>query len=421
MTILTLRNGGVKMLKRLQETYSRNQNIYVYYLLRMGSIPLVVAPITERWQQANMSLGDILLLQAIFAVAITLLEIPSGALSDIGSRKKVLAFSTLAQAAGVAVYGMSDSFTGFAIAEITFGIGLAFQSGTDSALVYDTLLELERESEAQSIFAHGYTLMMISNLVYLSLGGILGSWNRNAPFVISTVLYLLTVVLVLGAHEPARRRGKSMRGSTFAAAKTVATDRVLLYSMLVSLALSVSMRMSFWSYQPVLYGNGLDVAGVGFVLSGLNLAAAVISYASSRIKNAEAPMLHIMVQLSMLLSVGAFVVVQGFEILVLAMFLSQISRWIMGSVLPTMRQKRLGSEERATASSLISAVSSLSYALAAIATKVMKMDYVQVNKFALALLLLLQLVAVFMFARKMQVPARETPSSPIVVPAGEHS
>ena len=79
------------------------------------------------------------MLQAIFSVACILMEYPSGYLSDrIGYRSALILASVLA-IAGWSLYTIARSFTGVLLAEIVLGAAWAFISGSDTALLFETL------------------------------------------------------------------------------------------------------------------------------------------------------------------------------------------------------------------------------------------------------------------------------------------
>lgn len=119
--------------------------LYAFSFLQMTLFPMAV--ITLFWKdQIGLSLSEILLLQSIFAVAMAVMEYPSGYISDrIGYRPALTAASALG-IAGWAVYTAATSFRDVLIAEILLGIATSFISGTDSALLYESLKDQGEET-----------------------------------------------------------------------------------------------------------------------------------------------------------------------------------------------------------------------------------------------------------------------------------
>src|SRR5262250_2803717 len=85
--------------------------------------------ITLFWKdQIGMSLADIMVLQAIFGLAVVVFEFPSGYLADrFGYRRSLLLGAALA-VAGWAIYARASTFAGVALAETILGAGVAFIS-----------------------------------------------------------------------------------------------------------------------------------------------------------------------------------------------------------------------------------------------------------------------------------------------------
>ena len=83
-----------------------------------------------------MSLADIMVLQAIFGLAVVLFEFPSGYVADrVGYRWSLLVSTTLLMA-GWLLYTRAESFWAVAVAETTLGAASAFMSGADRALLW---------------------------------------------------------------------------------------------------------------------------------------------------------------------------------------------------------------------------------------------------------------------------------------------
>ena len=75
------------------------------------------------YQENGLSLRDVLTLQAIYSIAIIVLEIPSGYLADVWGRKNTIILGAILGTLGFAVYSFSYGFLGFLIAELILGIG----------------------------------------------------------------------------------------------------------------------------------------------------------------------------------------------------------------------------------------------------------------------------------------------------------
>ncbi len=115
----------------------------------MRSMSLIVPVIALFYTQHGLSLTQIMLLQSIFSVALFSLEIPTGYISDRFGRKHSIAIWYSILVAWYLAYRLGNSFITFAIAEVILACGYACISGSDSALLYDTLVQWGKPEAAK--------------------------------------------------------------------------------------------------------------------------------------------------------------------------------------------------------------------------------------------------------------------------------
>ncbi|MDF7822553.1 MFS transporter [Pontiellaceae bacterium B12227] len=95
----------------------------------------------------GMTLGQFAILNAIWAATIILAEVPSGALSDLIGRKKLLILTSGLMVCEMAVWAFAPRnnpsvlFWLLAVNRVLSGLGEASASGSDEALVYESLEE----------------------------------------------------------------------------------------------------------------------------------------------------------------------------------------------------------------------------------------------------------------------------------------
>ena len=90
---------------------------------------------------------EVSLLFAAWSGTCIVLEVPSGALADRFSRKRVMFAGELIRVTGYACWALYPDFWGFLIGFVLWGTEGALSSGAFEALVYDELKRLGRESE----------------------------------------------------------------------------------------------------------------------------------------------------------------------------------------------------------------------------------------------------------------------------------
>ena len=108
--------------------------------LQMCLFPIAILTVFYR-DVIQMSMRDIFVLQGAFGFAMMLVELPTGYLADrIGYRRTLLLASGI-MAVGWAIYGAADRLATIVVAELVLGVAMGLISGTDVALLYESLLE----------------------------------------------------------------------------------------------------------------------------------------------------------------------------------------------------------------------------------------------------------------------------------------
>ncbi|OHV45550.1 MFS transporter [Pseudofrankia sp. BMG5.36] len=88
---------------------------------------------------SGVSTAGISALFALWSATTFLLEIPSGVWADVVSRRRLLTFAPVLDAAGYALWTVAPSLWSFAVGFVLLGAGVALRSGALQALVYAEL------------------------------------------------------------------------------------------------------------------------------------------------------------------------------------------------------------------------------------------------------------------------------------------
>lgn len=161
-------------------------------------MPVVKLYYTEN----NLDDLELFLLHAIYSGIIFVVEIPSGYLADIWGRKNTMLIGLSLGIAGFSLYSITAGLWGFLFAEVALGIGEGFISGTDSALLYDSLLQQKLHKKyikyegritgggnmAEALAGIVVTLLALSNLrqyyylqTLITTIGFIGAWFLVEP------------------------------------------------------------------------------------------------------------------------------------------------------------------------------------------------------------------------------------------------
>jgi len=182
--------------------------IYIYKFL--SEFYLIIPILIPYYQSHHLSTTQIYVVQATYALAVLLLEVPSGYLSDRIGRKHTLVLGALFFPIGIGVYMLGTGVWHFILAELFIAGANSMRSGCDSALIYDTLLSMKRESDYKKYEGRSIFFTRIGTATSSILGGLLALVSLKLPFLINllTVSAMLPVALLL--VEPERRRRETV-------------------------------------------------------------------------------------------------------------------------------------------------------------------------------------------------------------------
>ena len=185
-------------------TTALNRNIALYRWSRFLRSLIFWQAVWFLYFQDVLSAAEAILLYAVYDVAVTALEVPSGYMSDRLGRRKTLILSAFAAFGGAVLLAIGDSFMTFAMGQILIGTGGALASGTDEAMLYESLAATDREDEieAQEVTAwrYSYAALAISALT----GGVMAMISPVMPFVVGAIAMLGLIWISFQFVEPPR-------------------------------------------------------------------------------------------------------------------------------------------------------------------------------------------------------------------------
>lgn len=138
----------------------------VLYAASREFVPLY-AVYSLLFRDSGLSVAEISSLFAIWTLVSFVLEVPSGALADVVSRRLLLVIAALLAAASFATWILVPTYLGFAVGFVLWGIGGALQSGTFEALIYDALARDGRTSSYAGLAGTAEAASTTSTLVAL--------------------------------------------------------------------------------------------------------------------------------------------------------------------------------------------------------------------------------------------------------------
>jgi len=260
-----------------QEINHLKSNIYNLYVIKIAKwFNLVMPTIVLFYQNLGMGMQEILLLKAIYSVAIVTFEMPSGYCADKWGRKKTLVAGSILGALGFVIYSTNTAFAGFVVAELILGLGHSLISGADVAMLYDTL---KSENKASAYLKHEGRITAGGNFAEAMagiVGGLLAMISLRTPFFAQVVVAASAIPAALMLKEPSqntlRDQKRTFRSLLTSTTQAITRHPTLPWVLLLSALTGTATLTYAWLVQPYFKAAGLPLAMYGVMWTLLNLS-----------------------------------------------------------------------------------------------------------------------------------------------------
>lgn len=165
----------------------------------------VLIPFFTLW--GGLSLGELMIIQAWFSLCVFLFEIPTGTLADTFGRKNTVILSFFTNVIGVLLYVVYPTFWMFMLAEMFWALSIALASGAKEAMVYDTLVDHNKEQESKQAFSRFKMAHLWGLLISAPLGSMIGqAWGFQWPVLLMVIPFTFSALLLFFVPEPKSHR-----------------------------------------------------------------------------------------------------------------------------------------------------------------------------------------------------------------------
>ena len=154
------------------------------------------------YMSQSLPLDQVIELSAIYYLCVFFLEVPSGYFSDRIGRRTTLLLAASALIGSYCCFIIGGDFWWFAAGQFLLATGIAMQSGTDTAFLYDSLKTLGRESEYAQREAGAEQWGMIMLAIATLSGGALGLIDLRLAYVFSLCSAITMGILAWRFAEP---------------------------------------------------------------------------------------------------------------------------------------------------------------------------------------------------------------------------
>jgi len=268
-------------------------NIWKLNLIQAFRWFMLIMPVIVLFYQENgLTMKDIMVLQALYSLALIIFEVPSGYFSDTLGRRNALVTGTALCTAGFLIYTLSSSFSGFLCAEMVLGLGYSFISGTDAALLYDTLLETHRENDYTRRQGRLSATANFSEAAAAILGGIIAMVSLRLNFYLETGIMALAIPVAFSIQEPAAHQQLNQRirlKQFYTIIRETFSSPELFWLIFFNAVILAATLTIVWFVQPYLKISGIALPFFGLIWTMLNLSVGISSLSADRMRAALGP------------------------------------------------------------------------------------------------------------------------------------
>lgn len=252
--------------------------INLYYFFRS----FIFAYVIERlfWRSRGITIAQTVYIEIIYAVTLILMEVPTGILADRFKRKHVIVVSTIINFISAVWMIFAYGFLSFAGIIFLSGIHGALTSGSVTALLYDSLKELNETKLFEKKYALVKGIRYGSGLIAALVGSFVAArYDLVIPYQLSAVSCFMMMVFALKLKEPkvkSEEESMSYKETLIDAKKVVFSNKVIQFSFFIGVLMagSVNYFEEFW--QNYVDGISIDIAYFGLIsaaMSGIVLLA----------------------------------------------------------------------------------------------------------------------------------------------------
>ena len=339
----------------------RKHNIIKLHILKgiswfMLSMPIIVI----FFQDHGLSLAQIMQLQAAYSLSVAIFEIPSGYIADLFGRKKTIVLSTLFSFFGFLIFSFFSGFNEFIIAEICVGIGGSLMSGSDTALMYDTLIEENEQKTYTKVEGKNYAIGNFSESIAGVVGGLLAVNHLYLPVYLQTIILFFSIPISLSLIEPKVNKKLALSFQSiknvlyFSLIKNLKLKWLIIFSSFMGVAtLSIA-----WLAQPFFQQINIPILYFGLLWALLNLSAGISSFNSHKFN------LKYNIYIYSFFMIVSFILLSWCQSLVglIFIFIIYIIRGLVTPILKNLINISISSEKRATVLSIRSFIIRISFA-----------------------------------------------------------
>lgn len=242
---------------------SAAQNVALYPWFKFFQNLLFWQAVWFLFFQSELSAAEAVLIYVFYDTSTTVFEVPSGYFSDRVGRRITLIISALAGLLSALMQAFGSEFWVFALAQAALGMHIAFASGTDSSLLYESLAEDGRADEIEEHEVRAWRFSFGALAVSAVTGGAMALVDLRVAYFATAVAFVLLFLVTVRLREPKNQRAVAAESFRLDALLAAFRNPALLWIF------ALAALMYGYSHLPFIFGQPFILQA----LESLDLAA----------------------------------------------------------------------------------------------------------------------------------------------------
>lgn len=348
-----------------EQDCQRNIRLMFVYTFLINCIVILPVLIPYYRDVIGLSFRDFLLIESIFSATVVVFDVPTGWLADTWGRRYCLIGSAFLAFAGFFGLFWATNIWQAIACEILLGIHVALSSGANSALLYDTLLSRNRESEYKKIEGKRISFQFYGACFASILGGYLYAIDAHLPLSVELFFVAGAVLMTWFLVEPERHKARTDKHPLTDIRETMVYalhgHREVAGLIVVMLLLFSTTKICLWAIQQYMAEMKIPESFNGWVFAGVMLVAAISARLGHRIFPACKGKTALQILLAAMI---IFLLVAGMKNTYLGLFLISLEGFFFAYGMPRAQEvinRLVDSGRRATILSTASLATSLMF------------------------------------------------------------
>ncbi|MCA1242678.1 MFS transporter [Stappia stellulata] len=245
------------------------------------SIILLQSVMTPYFVDKGLDLQEVFLVQSFFAFSLLIAELPTGLLSDLVGRRKVLVLAAVCRGLGGTALLVLDGFWGMATAYALLAAGNSALSGSDVSALVDRYRSAKTQDHTLDFYLSRLRMLsLIAAAGSAVAGGLLASWSMGAAGVANCLIAWLALPVALSIAPdalPERPVGKTQSAVRVVkdAVRLFRADALLRLCLIAAAVFTLYTTATTYAFQMRWIELGFDPAVMGLTFALRSVLAAL--------------------------------------------------------------------------------------------------------------------------------------------------